>query len=104
MKKMGSNFIKGKSLLSISLPIDIFESRSNLERYAYSFVYVETFILKWIFEFENFKSALIDTNWIKKLCWNLKVDCRKYDKFDYLKFFHNVYIFFSNFIKKTMKF
>ncbi len=43
---MGSNLIKGKSLLSISLPIDIFESRSNLERYAYSFAYVEAFILK----------------------------------------------------------
>lgn len=42
--KMGSNLLKGKSLLSISLPIDIFENRSNTERYAYSFAFGPTYL------------------------------------------------------------
>jgi hypothetical protein len=39
LKKIGSNLVSGKSVLSISLPVDIFETRSNLERTAYSFTY-----------------------------------------------------------------
>ena len=38
-KKIGKNLMSGKSLTAISLPIDIFEPRSNLERLAYSFLY-----------------------------------------------------------------
>lgn len=36
LSKIGSNILSGKSITSISLPIDIFEPRSNLERFAYS--------------------------------------------------------------------
>lgn len=36
LSKIGSNILSGKSLINISLPIDIFEARSNLERFAYS--------------------------------------------------------------------
>ena len=43
---MGSNLMKGKSVLSISLPIDVFEPRSNLERYAYSFCFAPIYLEK----------------------------------------------------------
>lgn len=39
LKKIGSNLVTGKSILSISLPVEIFETRSNLERFAYGFTY-----------------------------------------------------------------
>jgi hypothetical protein len=35
LKKMGSNFLTGKSIMNISLPIDLFDSRSVLETFAY---------------------------------------------------------------------
>lgn len=35
LKKMGANLIAGKSLMSVSMPVYIFEKRSNLERHAY---------------------------------------------------------------------
>ncbi len=44
IKKIGSNLITGKSVLSISLPVEIFETRSNLERTAYSFTYAPKFL------------------------------------------------------------
>ena len=31
LKKMGSNIIKGKSIMNVSLPIDIFDKRSLLQ-------------------------------------------------------------------------
>jgi hypothetical protein len=31
LKKMGSNLIKGKSIMNVSLPIDIFDKRSLLQ-------------------------------------------------------------------------
>ena len=44
LKTMGRNILAGKSILSISLPIEIFETRSNLERYAESFIYAPTYL------------------------------------------------------------
>jgi hypothetical protein len=45
IKRVGSNIIQGRSVMSISLPIEIFESRSFLERmargYGYAPVYLE---------------------------------------------------------------
>ena len=38
VKKMGSNLLKGKGILSISLPVDVFSMESNLERLARTFV------------------------------------------------------------------
>ncbi|EGR33814.1 PH domain protein [Ichthyophthirius multifiliis] len=46
LSKIGSNIIKGKSILSISLPIDIFEPRSNLERFAYSCSFAPIYLKK----------------------------------------------------------
>lgn len=40
LKKLGSNLLAGKSLISISLPVTIFEKRSNLERACYSLGYL----------------------------------------------------------------
>lgn len=37
IKQVGANIISGKSVLNVSLPVDIFESRSLLERSAASF-------------------------------------------------------------------
>lgn len=37
LKTIGSNLLSGKSILNISLPVEIFETRSNLERFAYAF-------------------------------------------------------------------
>lgn len=37
IKQVGANLISGKSVLNVSLPVDIFESRSLLERSAASF-------------------------------------------------------------------
>ena len=37
IKQIGANLISGKSVLNVSLPVDIFESRSLLERSAASF-------------------------------------------------------------------
>lgn len=37
VKKMGSNLLKGKGVLSISLPVDVFSLESNLERVARTF-------------------------------------------------------------------
>jgi len=36
LSKIGSNLLSAKSLTTISLPIDVFEPRSNLERLAFS--------------------------------------------------------------------
>lgn len=46
LKKIGSNIIKGKSVMGISLPIEIFETRSTLERFACSFVFAPDFLTK----------------------------------------------------------
>jgi hypothetical protein len=44
LKKMGSNLLSGKSILSISLPVEIFETRSNLERFGYAFCYAPKYL------------------------------------------------------------
>ena len=44
LKKIGSNLLTGKSLLSVSLPVEIFETRSNLERFAYSFSFAPRYL------------------------------------------------------------
>jgi hypothetical protein len=44
IKKIGSNLLQGKSVLSVSLPVIIFETRSNLERFAYSFIYAPIYL------------------------------------------------------------
>ena len=46
VKKMGSNLIQGKSILNISLPVDIFSTESNLERVARTFVYAPLILEK----------------------------------------------------------
>lgn len=37
IRQIGANILSGKSVLNVSLPVDIFESRSLLERSAASF-------------------------------------------------------------------
>lgn len=44
MKKMGKNFLTGKSILNISLPVDIFSRNSNLEHLATGFSYAPLFL------------------------------------------------------------
>jgi hypothetical protein len=44
LKKVGSNLFSGKSIISISLPVEIFETRSNLERTAYMFTYAPKYL------------------------------------------------------------
>ncbi|KAL4482280.1 hypothetical protein ABPG72_018061 [Tetrahymena utriculariae] len=46
LSKIGSNILSGKSITSISLPIDIFEPRSNLERFAYSCAFAPIYLKK----------------------------------------------------------
>lgn len=43
ISKMGSNLMSGKSIMSVSLPVYVFEKRSNLERFAASFAYAPHF-------------------------------------------------------------
>jgi len=44
LKKIGSNLISGKSILNITLPVIIFDKRSNLEKYAYMLSYAPIFL------------------------------------------------------------
>ena len=44
IKQVGANLISGKSVLNVSLPVDIFESRSLLERSAASFGYAPKYL------------------------------------------------------------
>jgi Oxysterol-binding protein len=46
IKRVGSNIIQGKSVMSISLPIEIFESRSFLERMARSYGHAPIYLEK----------------------------------------------------------
>ncbi|CAD8095795.1 unnamed protein product [Paramecium sonneborni] len=39
ISKIGSNLLKGKSILSVSLPVYVFEKRTNLQRFGESFSY-----------------------------------------------------------------
>ena len=44
LKRIGSNLLKGKSIMSVSLPIMIFDTTSFLERLAYSFCHAPRFL------------------------------------------------------------
>lgn len=44
LKSIGKNLLTGKSIISISLPVYIFEKRSNLERQAFKFLYAPKFL------------------------------------------------------------
>jgi hypothetical protein len=46
LKKIGSNLISGKSILNISLPVIVFDKRSNLEKFAYMLSYAPIFLEK----------------------------------------------------------
>jgi len=46
LSKMGSNILKGKSIMSISMPVNIFEPRSLLQKLACNFVYAPIFLKK----------------------------------------------------------
>jgi hypothetical protein len=46
IRQVGSNLLSGKSIMNMSLPVDIFDSRSILERSAASFGYAPTFFTK----------------------------------------------------------
>jgi hypothetical protein len=46
IKKIGLNLIKGKSVMNISLPINIFDVRSHLEVFAYQNSYANVFLSK----------------------------------------------------------
>lgn len=39
MAKIGKNLLSGKSILNISLPVDIFSPESNLERLSFAMTY-----------------------------------------------------------------
>lgn len=39
ISKIGKNLLSGQSILSISLPVDIFSAESNLQRFIYSMSY-----------------------------------------------------------------
>lgn len=45
-KQIGSNILKGKSIMSMSLPVDIFDNKSLLERMMGSYGYAPIFIAK----------------------------------------------------------
>jgi hypothetical protein len=45
IKQIGANIFSGKSVLNVSLPVDIFESRSLIERSAASFGKIPDFLL-----------------------------------------------------------
>lgn len=44
IKKLGSNLLQGKSVINISLPVDLFDTKSFLERIAYSYTYAPYFL------------------------------------------------------------
>lgn len=46
LKKIGKNLLTGKSIMNISMPIDIFDTTSFLERIAYSFTNIPIFLEK----------------------------------------------------------
>ena len=44
IKRLGSNLIQGKSVINISLPVDLFDIKSFLERIAFSYTYAPYFL------------------------------------------------------------
>ncbi|CAD8126712.1 unnamed protein product [Paramecium sonneborni] len=58
VSQIGSNIASGKSIMSISLPVYVFEKQSNLQRYANSLTYLqyldEAVKKDYLFQFKNF--------------------------------------------------
>jgi hypothetical protein len=46
LSKIAKNLLSGKSILQISLPVDIFAPETNLERFAFSMAYAPLFLEK----------------------------------------------------------
>ena len=46
IKKIGANLLTGKSIMNVSLPIYIFESRSIMEIWAFNYSFAPTFLKK----------------------------------------------------------
>lgn len=46
LKTMGKNLLQGKSIINVTLPVFIFEKRSNLERTAAKLLYAPTYLEK----------------------------------------------------------
>ena len=44
IKQLGSNLMSGKSIMNMSLPVEIFDSRSIVERVAMGFGYVPLYL------------------------------------------------------------
>ena len=44
LKQLGSNLVSGKSIMNMSLPVEIFDSRSLLERIAVGFGYIPRYL------------------------------------------------------------
>jgi hypothetical protein len=59
IKKMGSNLIKGKSIMNVSLPVNIFDKRTLLQVYAYEFSFASFYLSR----------AYYCTEAIEKLKW-----------------------------------
>jgi hypothetical protein len=45
IKQLGSNIMSGKSIMNMSLPVEIFDNRSILERVAMGFGYAAKFLI-----------------------------------------------------------
>ncbi|CAK94494.1 unnamed protein product (macronuclear) [Paramecium tetraurelia] len=58
LSQIGTNLASGKSIMSISLPVYVFEKQSNLQRYANSLTYLqyldEAVSKDYLFQFKNF--------------------------------------------------
>ena len=61
LTKIGKNLLSGKSILNISLPVDIFAPESNLERLAFAMTYAPIYLERAAREsnpVEKFKSVV----------------------------------------------
>ncbi|CAD8126596.1 unnamed protein product [Paramecium sonneborni] len=61
LSQIGCNIASGKSIMSISLPVYVFEKQSNLQRYANSLTYLQyldeaAVQIDYLFQFKNFLS------------------------------------------------
>jgi hypothetical protein len=44
VKRMGSNLLKGQSIMNVSLPVNIFDEKTLLHRVAENFLYAPIFM------------------------------------------------------------
>lgn len=59
IKKMGSNLIKGKSIMNVSLPVNIFDKRTLMQVFSYELSYAPIFLSR----------ACYSTDVIERLKW-----------------------------------